>query len=118
MSASTALGDPKPQRGDAKRQRARKRRGLVDQGYRDFLSKQPCLVAGCYRPVEIHHERSISGHDHDAGPLCKWHHRGGPMSRHGEGPKGTRSLVLFEAMHGINWRAETRRLRGTYLATE
>lgn len=105
------MGDPKPVRGAAKRQWRRRRAGVKDAAYREFIHAQPCLVPGCRAPfVEMHHERSRSNDDADGVPLCTGHHRG-ENGRH-----GLRSLRLFEDKYGINVAAEIARLRGLYEA--
>lgn len=110
MSASGTLAYPKPAKGSAKKLRRRKRAELIDKDYRDWIHQQRCLVPGCRKAVEMHHERNISGHDHDAVPLCVIHHRG-RGGRH-----GLRSLDGFELKYGLNVRQEIANLRARYLA--
>jgi hypothetical protein len=110
MSASSGLALPKPARGSAKRERARKRRAKMDAGYTEFIHAQPCLVSGCRAEVEQHHERDegFGNGDWDSVPLCSAHHRG-KYGRH-----GLQSRSEFEVRYGIRLAEEIRRLRGEY----
>lgn len=63
------------------------RRGLViDDAYRAFIRRQPCICCGSRKYIECAHV-GLRGmgqkcSDYDTLPLCSWHHVQGPESHH------------------------------------
>lgn len=92
-----------------------------DDPYRDWITTQPCLVAGrswfgarehvhrCQGVIHPHHTTSKGkgGHDRSCVPLCALAHR----TTHDWG------VTTFARRYGIDWTAEVETLQARYLTT-
>ena len=58
-----------------------KKKAWRSEKYKAFIRSQPCLVFGCHRKADAHHEAlgasgiAVKAHDSHCLPLCAVHHR-------------------------------------------
>jgi hypothetical protein len=89
------------------------RKGLViDEAYKAWIRKQPCVCCGTRRYVEAAHvgTRGLGqkASDYTTLPLCSWHHVQGPESHHAMGKRFFQhwGLDRVRLIDGFNTRYE------------
>lgn len=89
------------------------RKGLiVDEQYKAWIRKQPCICCGTRRYVEAAHVGTrglgMKCSDYETIPLCSWHHVQGPEAHHVLGKRFFEywKIDRFKLIAGFNRRFE------------